>query len=563
MFNQLRLLNKTADDMALFPGQVDYGNRPGLRWHRFLPGQFSGQGSLPEDASNTISEMMSKFEQQFGQYRLNKSTGNVVSKFRGMLFVIYAKDSAVSNLQDGSLPKELQETAQFVNDHSVLLPPNGTDKSVGTPFWITWNGGSYANLFPNQVIQTDRATSEEIRPVKSEGELAAISKANYFWGNLSVAKTGKGYSPVLENNGKTEKILRKQAPGNTSKFFIDDIAINMSMIAMPQGPTGPVTSARLTKLRAGDRDNPEKIEDQQRRLQIYNDAKENGQLYIIKSDEEGSLFAQNIIDSSIVYLSESQVKSILRPEQFGKPFYVKSAKGQGSSSEGPWRMSYDLIKHLSESDSPYGFKSLQQLRSFKEEEYQSKYNTPMHTPYEGFKIIMIGPVFSNPETMEGQTTTNPQFATHITSIQPGIESTDRIAVERNVKWVVLANEIRPNVGDLKNPWVRVQGKNERSQTFESAESAINYVMSQYVDMNVPGNANVLKSTAESVKEADKALKASQGQSLPSPSTPPNTAPSMTQSVPLNIQNSPTLNKIKQAPNISGKNLSMNNNSSQL
>ena len=38
---------------------------------------------------------------------------------------------------------------------------------------------------------------------------------------------------------------------------------------------------------------------------------------------------------------------------------------------------------------------------------------------------------------------------------------------------------------------------------------------------------------------------------------------MTQSVPLNIQNSPTLNKIKQAPNISGKNLSMNNNSSQL
>ena len=508
-YSSFRGLSRTAD-MALNPGEVDYGNRQGLRWHRFSPGQFQGENSLPEEASGTISNMMNRFKEEFSQFRMNPQTEQVITKFRGMIFAIYAHDTALSGQGADEIPPELQETAEFVRQNHLRMIPNGTEKSIGTDFWITHNAHAYADLFPNDVQKVQKSSPESIVPLKSEGQRSKAEQADIPHGDLVVAPRGRGYGPFIDWDGNLEPILRGQAATNTEKFFVDNLRMGASLVSMPQGPRGPIVSARRINLRAGDRDNVRLRDEQARRLEIYNDAIHNETAYRLFNDEEGAIYAKNVSTEEEFYLTEQQVQSIIRPEQLNRPFFVRPAKGQPISSirEGQWRVTDELKNHLATTDAPVGFQALTALREHLDNSYREQHGVAMHAPYEGFKIIMIGPSFSNPKNLgEGQTQSLPGFATHLTATDPEVQPEGPIDVNRGINWVVISNEIRPNQQDRMNPWTRVQGKSERSASFATPQEAVQYVMSQYVDADVPGNQSVLSATAESLVEADRALNA--------------------------------------------------------
>jgi len=583
MNNITELIKKLSRDaglvktsMALNPGEVDYGNRRGLRWHRFLPGQFQGSDSLPEEASSTIEKMINSFKDKFSQFRLNPKTQEVLTKYRGMIFAIYANDSAVNDSTMKGLPPELSETADFVKKNHVRMILNGTDKSIGTPFWISYNAHAYLELFPNNIKDVGKMSPESIIPVKSEKQISnmmdrarkkaidagaqpheaeKIAESKVLWGDVIVDETTNGFGLFLNTKKGMEPVLRGQTASNTEKFFVDNLRMGASLVSMPEGTQGKIESARRINLSKSDLNNEKRLNERSRRLDIYNNARANETAYTLNSDSEGGIYATNVATDATHYLSQQQVTSIVLPEQLSKPFLIKPQKGEPVSSirEGQWQMDEELRNHLETTDSPIGFQSLRALRDHADSAHTEQHGSSMHAPYEGFKIIMIGPVFSNASNLgEGRTTSRPGFATHITSPEDSLVEGDEIEVNRDVKWVVIANEVRPNMQDKMNPWTNVKGKGDRSDPFKTPQEAVSYVMSNYIDADVKGNASVLSSASESLVEADKALKAAAGSSAGAMSQLPANQPKLPVSPPVveQPQQSPIQNLTQQVdPNL--------------
>ena len=58
--------------------------------------------------------MMNRFKEEFSQFRMNPQTEQVITKFRGMIFAIYAHDTALSGQGADEIPPELQQTTHKV-----------------------------------------------------------------------------------------------------------------------------------------------------------------------------------------------------------------------------------------------------------------------------------------------------------------------------------------------------------------------------------------------------------------------------------------------------------------
>ena len=538
-----RLLKK-ADDMGAFPGQIQYGNRNGLRWFSYGSGRFSGPGqSLPDDAAHEIQTLKEKFSQEFAKYMINPKTGQPVQSFDSLIFAIYAKDSIDTPEISQSIPPELQHTFQFVVSNHLPLTPNDSDKPVGSYFWMTHYAGAYQGLFPNEVQQGEGFRSEEVRPAPNT---ATPQSAGRPWGYLQIMQVGNGFAPMLVNpqTNQMETVFRGQARQNTRKFLVGDIDIGATVVEMPEGPEGQIIPRKVSYMTKGIPAGSPQHTAIMQSTDAFRNAINNQTAWVLNVDAEGAMYAQKVsglrgrvpqLGEETHYLNQQQVESIISPKKINQPFQVIPAAGgwKESSKEGPWTVSEKLMQHLESTDSPMGFTALRALRDYIDQFSMEKYGQPMHTPYEGFKIILVGPIYSTSKNISpGTTTTNEQFVSYETMVDPN-QSSGPYAVDRSVKWVVLANEIHPSQ-DRMNPWVRVQGRQERSTVFESAESAIAYIQAKYIDAQVPGNQNVISETSKRVQSADLALRRAAGEQSALPNPRPKTI--KPQSAPQDVAN---------------------------
>lgn len=523
--NLVHRLLKRADDMGAFPGQIQYGNRNGLRWSQFGASRFSSPGQqLPPDAAQEIQTMKAKFTQEFSKYMINPKTGQPVQAFDSMIFAIYAKDSINTPEFAQALPPQLEHTFEFVTENHLPLTPNDSDKPVGSYFWMTHYAGAYQKYFPQEVKQGEGFKNEEVRPAPN---VATPEMSGRPWGVLQVVQVGKGFAPMLVNpqNQKMEAVFRGQAKQNTRKFLAGDMDIGATVVEMPQGTDGPIIPRKISYMTKGIPPGSEQHNAIMQSTDAFRNAINTQTAWVMNVDAEGAFFVQKVqglkgrvpvLGQEIHYLSKPQVESVLSPKKLNQPFQVMPAAGgwKESSKEGPWQVTENLMQHLENTDSPFGFQALRMLRDHADEFWGQKYGQTMHTPFEGFKIILVGPIYSASKNIApGQTVTNEQFVSYETMVDAN-QTTGPYAVDRSVKWVVLANEIHPSQ-DRMNPWVRVQGRQERSTVFESAEAAIAYIQSKYIDAEVPGNASVISETSQRVHAADVALKRAAGQeSLP-------------------------------------------------
>lgn len=512
-------------DMALNPGESDYLNREGLRWHRlFMNGQFSGDSTVPEGAVAQVQTMMQKFKESYGPHP-GTTGGNTSNDFVGMLFVIYAKDTVATDYVERGMAPQLQPSLDFVKqNHIRLIQPGEHEKNVGSPFWQSWNGHAYAQMFPDKVQNAGLSTAPGLVSLNTEMDVQNYLSRGYAAGPLVVGRSSKGFGPFIQSGDKQVSALMGQEPSNQRKLFIDKIQPGSSAVQLLGNSA---TSLRQTRLRGARRENINEQSDQSDRRSRAHSAVAGGTAFVLFADEEGALYGKRIADirgdkyvlsDEARYLTQQEVESLLNPSERIKPIGIRPGRGEGKAGDktGPWRFSPELAQSLEEggslSQEPYSFPMLRALREQVDQSYRLEYGRGekdyMHSPYEGFKIIMVGPIFSNPEHAGGQTTVAPNLAKPVHMVDPSQQG-GPIAVKRDVQWVVISNEVRPNSGAMNKPWTNVRGANE-SHVFKTAREAITHLMGSYVDQSVQGNEQLLNELARSVQVADNKLRSSSG-----------------------------------------------------
>lgn len=491
-------------DMGDLAGQRQFSNRDGLKWYAFGSSQFAPEdASLPAEASNYLDNLISRFKTEFGQYVVNPKTQRPITDFSGVIFAYYTKDSINNSVVAENLPQELQETMQFVDKNNIALTPNDSRTYIGSPVWQSKFGYAYVDLYPNQVSEReDKFKAEEITPVT---DVLKAESNGFFWGEIQVLEVDKGAGIFLVNpdSGQSENIFRNQSPQNQRKFLRDKFDIGKTLLEFPNENGGMSIQKFPMKKQYPDADELE-----QRRAEWKNIIN-RGSGYILLLDNNGALYFSKVTgqkgrgllrgDESI-YLSKEQIENyILAPNRLGSRWKIKPEEGQymESKKEGKWTFSEDLVKDLEESDSPYSFKSLRRLREHADNNFEDMYGQQMHTPKEGFKIVMTAPFYSQEKNVSpGTTTTREQFVNYDYAKDP--QGSQFVEVAR-VKWAVLANEV--SSGGRMNAW---QG----TQTFDDPSSALQYLKSTYIDTSVAGNDNLISDASRRVVAADRAMKAS-------------------------------------------------------
>ena len=493
MINNIKNFIRQADDMGMNAGDVHWGNR-GVVWHRLNPGAFS---KLPESMMNALAEQMKLFKSNYEQFAVNPKTGEAYSHFKGMLFTIYAEDRSISRDIENKIPPHLKQAADLVKKYEIKLPVSDekAEKYIGGPQWISHYAYAWRDKFPNDVMFDENKSLP-----RSVLQMTSKVQEKYEHGPLVILPTTSGFGLfITTNKNNTVPIYIGQSPVGLTKYFDGNLSPNQSNVYMPDGPHGKVVPARFSKNTQNR--TPEEIE------MINN--KEYLHRFIIQ--EDGSIGAD--FDGRFIPFNKEQISSIV--PRLNTLWYIRPAveKDGVTIDMGPWRMSDNLKEFLSDKTQPIGFEALKQLRLWLE-----GVKPGLHTPAEGFKIITIGPIFSNSLSLPvGETVGRSQFVTELTR-----SDHDRLApgfyqkVKRGVQWVVLANEISDvryqNSGTKIRPFNRAQGESERSPAYDSPQEAIMYVKSKYLS-NSPNADQILNEMSESVAMADKALRAASEQDL--------------------------------------------------
>lgn len=538
--------------MALNPGEKDYQNREGLRWRRlFMNGQFTGDGSLPAEATGQIHRMMEQFKDSYSGYA-GSSKGRAENDYVGMLFVIYAKDTIATDAVEKSMPPQLEPSLEFIKANHIRMIQSGDHgKNIGSPFWQSWNGQAYAELFPGQVQNSGQSTAPGVISLRSDQEVEAARAKGWAAGPLVAGRLSSGYGPAIQNGDQFVSALMGQEASNQRKLFIDKVQPGASAVELLGNSA---KSLRQTKLRGGRTTNQREIEDQSVRRSAASAAIAQGTAYVLFADSEGALYGKKvqemkggkyIVSGETRYLTQAEVESVLNPSERIKPIAIRPGTGEGKAGDkiGPWRFSPELVQSLEDGGSlsgePFSFANLRMVREYADEAYRLDFGNgqgQMHSPYEGFKVIMIGPIFSNPEHAGEQTTMGPSLMKPVHMVDPS-QSEGPFAVERGTQWVVVSNEVRPNGASMNKPWTQVRGASE-THTFRSAREAISHVMGSYVDQNVEGNNHLLSELARSVQVAENKLRAASGMA-PNPIFRPKTKPAAPNvSSPLPLKNNP-------------------------
>lgn len=202
---------------------------------------------------------------------------------------------------------------------------------------------------------------------------------------------------------------------------------------------------------------------------------------------------------------------------FQQSYHVKPSQGLEDDDLGPqagsWQVSPEVKQWANDVNNPVGIDHLVAVREIAEEARGESFT---HTPFEGYKVITIGPIFSSATPLEhGETEAKPFTATYRQKVDPS-QTGSVVEVIRDVQWTVVANEvslprhIEYGKGSL-NAASKVQGKADRSPNFSNLEEVESYLIETYArkpDGHDPITERTIRSGIQGIKKgAERALSA--------------------------------------------------------
>lgn len=523
-------------DMGAMPGEPAYRNR-GLTWHRLTMNQIHG---LPEMAARIFQGQMHRFKEEYGKFMTNAKTGKVVSDFSAMIFTVYAEDRLLNNAVQKALPQrpELQHTADFVDNYEIRLPPNDPNKGIGSDWWFSHFGYAYG-IRPSHLIEDQaggprqRAMPAAFQPYSSTDDRKQLPH-----GRIVIGPTGKGFGLFLSTTNNAT-INGQESPAGTMmpvfvgqsdegfKKFVFPLLYNKTLLIAPLGPGGPIRPGKRTKRK-----------DQRISEHGYDAGYDPNSKWIFGIDSEDGTFTmfqgrdesgQKINDTP---LSRQQIESLVPRQVLQTEWTFRPAAGEVGEmgySAGPYQLTEEQKQEIRNSQEYWGVPRLLEYRNFCEQVRGEE----LHTPFEGFKIITVGPINSSTALQEQHpdvTKTIAPMANPMHKKDPG-QLSDYPDVARGIKWLVLENECSSTrmEGQDKNRLNPSKGAGScgiHTEVYETPQEAMTHLTSHY---GVP--ENVINAGMRSLEYADRALRAAMSAGTPQPSLPATPTPMPPQQLP--------------------------------
>jgi len=506
-------------------GAGNEAERARVSWKRFNAGSQSNLvqgGPLPPEIASRLDGKMDEFRQEFEQFAQNDKTNQVLSKYSGLIFAYYAADFTGNDYPSKMkrMPEYLQQTLEFVRSNNIQLPTlgQGGDKGIGTAHFMSHNGhawGEYAQQ--RQLGGISQGRGSQNREVMMVTNPAIAERNGWSYGSFAVSDGAAGAGLFIDTTGTTgeglQPILSLQTGADArKKFFQQGLDPKGSTIVLPQGPNGetaePAKKSQIGRYvefngrevaqdAAG---NPmwkpgltpaqqQKAEDAWARHQQNMEAMENGTLYQMRLQEDGSIMVRNIQTNDTHPMTSSQLQSLLKPGYLrpGVTLALKPAEtAEGQTEEtgrfGTFRSSDELMADLSAEDgqgyfrmqnaigpgrganrNPYSFESLRELQH---------YLGGGRVSLNAYRLAVIGPQFSTATNLgEGQgVAANPFMMSPEHAVDPAVDS---LAVDRGVQWGVYMTTAAPQKIDAQGirgstPWRKIAV----TETIEEAFSAL-------------------------------------------------------------------------------------------
>jgi len=496
-----------------------------VSWKRYNSGAQSNLvqgGPLPPEIAERLNSKMNEFRNEFEQFAKNEKTNQALSKYSGLIFAYYAPDF-IGNDFPGKLkrlPEYLQKTLEFVRSNNIQLPTlgQGGDKGIGSQHFMSHNGHAWAEYAQQkQLGGISQSRGSQNREVMMVTNPAIAERNGWAYGPLSITDGATGAGLFIDTTGTmgqgVEPILSLQTGADArKKYFLQGLDPKGSTIVLPQGPNSetaePAKKSQIGRyvefegreVATDPAGNPmwkpgltpaqqQKAEDAWARHQQNMDAMDNGTLYQMRLQEDGSIMVRNIQTNDTYPMTSSQLQSLLKPGYLrpGVTLALKPAEAaEGQTEEtgrfGTFRSSEELMADLSAEDgqgyfrmqnaigpgrganrNPYSFESLRELQH---------YLGGGRVSLNAYRLAVIGPQFSTATNLgEGQgVAANPFMMSPEHAVDPAVDS---LAVERGVKWGVYMTTAAPQKIDAQGlrgstPWRKI----DVTDTVEKAFSTL-------------------------------------------------------------------------------------------
>lgn len=459
-----RLLKQS--DMGMLQGQNQLNKRD-LHWVRFDRNSIGQRlAKLPDAPKRAISKKLEEFD---GEFR--KMDAAQKKDYAGMLWVAYAEDRAVSDdtlryLNSPDAPaniRKLAETAKFVQQTGIQLPPNNTPHSAGTKYWISLFGYAYKGI-PGFEVMTQRGNmNRQIKPYTG-------GNSSYPQGPLVIAPYGEGFRPIIRSLDEIP-VFAGQAAQNTRQFFKgNQLMLGKGVVYVPPKGHQNVVEDYVAEQSEPDITGPIAfhIDNGMAHSLVSQQPSQAKFIFGIYADENGCLFLRQrkgfkgrgsaaLSDGENVYMNPQQIAAILEPSRLGTNHIVRPAsKNEAIDYDGlvkgtrlVYTMSPDSENRLNapnpqnQLEWAVSAQALQQLRNFLDMTGADKGKEDVHTSFEGFYILMVGPKFIRAKNLgEGKAVARPFVdPKSISKVENPVRGGEDVIVDRDVRWVVVSNSI--------------------------------------------------------------------------------------------------------------------------
>ena len=338
--NELKTLYNKLVRFADFPMYENQGAAAGdeaekarVSWKRFNAGAQSNLvqgGPLPPEIAERLKNKMDEFRSEFEQFATNDATQQALSKYAGLIFAYYAPDFIGNDFPSKTrkLPDYLKQTLEFVRSNNIQLPTlgQGGDKGIGSAHFMSHNGHAWAEYAQQkQLGGLGRARGSQNREVMMVTNPAIAERNGWSYGSFAVQDGASGAGLFIDTSGTTgeglQPILSLQTGADArKKFFQQGLDPKGSTIVLPQGPNGntaePAKKSQIGRyvefngreIAQDAAGNPvwkpgltpgqqRKAQDAWERYQQNMEAMENGTLYQMRLQEDGSIIGRRMLAS--------------------------------------------------------------------------------------------------------------------------------------------------------------------------------------------------------------------------------------------------------------------------
>jgi hypothetical protein len=538
---------KTADDMGAYQGQVAYNKRQ-MTWHRYDRSALKQKlSTLPTPVKAVLTAKLDDFYSTFAQFAKNPKTNAVLTKYAGMLWVVYGEDVAVDDEMWQKLESErpdLLPTARFQAENGLILPPNGTPKSVGSTYWLSDHGYAYQAVGGNEVQVLEGFKNRQLRP-----DPANRYKGDNPRGKVSIRPTKQGYGIFLDTQYGEVPVFTGQPPQTLRRFF-GGLDYGASPVYVPPSGRDGYLNDEETEGFEPDEANENLLPSKgspyvQNRLhdKFFRtfDIESDGTIVLVNrtgGPRAGGRTKRNVLGKKP--MTPQQIRKLIPEDTMDTPWVVYPAQGE---EPGPdmavernkiYKFSDKFRQALEDPEAAgrpelaaVGFNKLRELRDF----IDTAKGGAGHTAYQGYKLFMVGPMFSSTELLDGgKTKTHWQMGSPKDVVAQNV-GPEQVLVNRGVRWVVLSNEISmPRVAASGREgmamWTRASGSGWTETEQGNASQAIAVLKSKIAAAN--GDVSIISDVARSVAAADQALRQAMAEDAGAPAQQPQTQPAQPQ-----------------------------------